>query len=320
MKKVAAVFVSIGVILVIAGLVMVGIFGGEAIKNINWKDMFSGNHNLDSANYSEDKTAEELSGLTNIDINVDRYTVYVLPTDDNKVSVKYVTPLDEGVDVQVEYIASTLSVTETDNLGSLFFGGLFGSKRFIAVYVPQTELFTQASLTINAETAGIKVKNVAFSSVKCTAKTGGVSLLDINAKDVYVSATTGSVNVNQLDCNNLTAKTTTGSINVNETEAKQRVDIEVNTGSVNCHVTAGKLTVDADTGSVNFTATSDDIKITTDTGSVNGTVIGNKSEYQISVRKDTGKSNIQSQNVPNADKFLSVEVDTGSINIHFNND
>ncbi len=41
MKKLAAVAVSIGVILVIVGLVIVGICGGDAIKNVNWQDIFN---------------------------------------------------------------------------------------------------------------------------------------------------------------------------------------------------------------------------------------------------------------------------------------
>ena len=321
MKKVAAVFVSIGVILVIAGLVMVGIFGGETIKNINWRDVFSGTtHNLESANASDDKTAEELNGLTNIEINVGRYTVYVLPTDENKVSVKYVSPLEDGVDVQVTYLDSKLMVTETDNLGSLFFGGLFGSKRFIAVYVPQTELFTSATLTVNAVTAGIKIQDVTFASVKCIAETGGINLFNNNVKDVEISANTGAVNIKQLNCEKLIARTDTGSVNLNEVSAKNSIAVDVNTGSVNCHVTTDKLTVDTDTGSVNFTVEANDIKIFTDTGSVNGDIKGSKAEYQISVRKDTGKSNIKNQSVANATKFLTVEVDTGSININFSND
>lgn len=321
MKKVAAVAVSIGVILVIAGLVMVGIFGGEAIRNINWRDVFSGTaHNLESANCSDDKTVEELDGLTDIEINVGRYSVYVLPAEEDKVSVKYVSPLENGVNVQVTYLDSKLTVTETDNLGHVFFGGLFGSKRFVAVYVPQTELFTSASLTVNAQTAGIKLQDVTFASIKCTAQTGAVNVLNCNAGLFTADTSTGAVNINNVKCVNLNVSTNTGSVNVNDTTVEQTVKADVDTGSVNCNVTTDKLIVDTDTGSVNFHVTANDINISTDTGSVNGTVNGSKAEYQISVHKDTGKSNLQSQQVENATKFLTIEVDTGSINVNFVND
>ena len=42
MNKTLAVFISLGVILLIAGLTVVGIFGGEAIRNIKWDDVLNG--------------------------------------------------------------------------------------------------------------------------------------------------------------------------------------------------------------------------------------------------------------------------------------
>ena len=139
MKKVAAVFVSIGVILVIAGLVMVGIFGGDTLKNFSWGDL-SGvfNHNLESADTVVDYGADELNGLSKIELDVDNYSVYILPTDEEKLSVKYINPNDDDISIQVAYDQNTsaLKVTERDNVKIHFFG--FGNKRFIAVYIPQT--------------------------------------------------------------------------------------------------------------------------------------------------------------------------------------
>lgn len=321
MKKVTAVIVAVGVILVIAGLVMVGIFGGEKLRNTNWKDVFSGTmHDLNSVNGGVDKTAEELEGLTSINVNARKYSVYVLPSQDDTFSVKYVEPLQDEASVSVNYVSGVLTVTQTDSIDFLWFGGLLSRNRFFVVYVPQTELFTNASLTVNAETASIKVQDVTFAEVKNVVKTGSVNLQDIKTDDLYVETTTGSVNVNGVKCGGLVALTNTGSININETDAVNKVTITTNTGSVNCHLTTYHFAVTVNTGSVNFDVTADDIRIETDTGSVNGTVNGIKSEYDIKVRKDTGRSNISSQSVPNATKFLNIEVDTGSINVHFKND
>lgn len=342
MKKIAAVFVSIGVILVIAGLVMVGIFGGEAIRNTDWKSVFSGtNHNLESAEKIKEYKPSDLEGLTKIDIKTDRYSVYVLPasTDDIDASIRYVTPLENTVTVDIEYVDGTLSIVETDDLGTAFFSSMFKSNRFVVVYLPQTELFTSAMLHVTAKTAGIKVQNVMLESMQCIAQTGSVYLSNVKANNVIAQTTTGSVTVDKLDCNQLSAQTTTGSVTVSnltcnqlsaktttgsvtltEITAEYSVNVQVETGTVNCDVTTRQIVVEADTGSVNFTTNASVIDITTDTGSINGTVLGNKSDYQIKVRKDTGKANLTSQSVPNAEKFLTVEVDTGSININFRND
>lgn len=320
MKKVAAVAISIGVILVIAGLVMVGIFGGEAIRNTDWKSIFSGTrHNLEQANDGKDFKQSDLDGLTKIDIQVDTYSVYVMYNHDVDVSVKYVSPLEDNVKLDVEFVDGTLSVVETDTIGTVFFGNIFKSNRFIVIYVPQTELLTSAFLKINAKTASIKIQDVNFESIHCIAKTGSINLSNVKSNDAALNAGTGSVNVTGIDCDSLNITTDTGSVNLNGTTVKSYVNVKVKTGSVNCHVNTNKLVVEADTGSVNFTTDALFINITTDTGSVNGTVLGNKSDCNIQVYKGTGKSNLQNQTVSGAERYLTVDVDTGSININFRN-
>lgn len=317
MKKLAATVVSIGVVLVIVGLIMVGIYGGEAIRNTSWKDIFNGtNHNLNNANAHKDKSEEELIGLKTIDIKAQRYSVYVLPSEENVMSVKYVDPSEDGVSIDVDFVDDTLTITETDSLTSHFWSA-FKSNRFVAVYLPQTELFTNSFLDVTVETAGISVKDVAAAHVKLVAHTGGVSVNNCKTEDIDVNSDTGAVNVNNLICDRLNVDTNTGAVNVTETTAAEYVNIEVDTGAINCNVTCGRLKLATDTGAVNFNVNANDITVKTDTGSVNGTIIGDKSNYQISVSKGTGKTNIQSQMLANATKFLTVEVDTGTINIDF---
>lgn len=319
MKKVAAVMVSLGVILVIVGLVMVGIFGGEAIKNMSWKDIFSLNsHNLNDANYSETRTAEELAGLKHIKINTDRYSVYVLPTDQDEMSVKYVTPLEDGVDVAVTFVDNdTLVITEKDSLHSGW-NWIFTSKRFIAVYLPQTEMFANASLTTEVKEAIISVQDNSSASLDLSARTGSVTVKNSNIDgEVRIKTTTGAVVVDNLTCDDLKAETDTGAVTVSEANVTESINIIVDTGSVNCNVVCSRLRINTDTGSVKFNAFASNIIIKTDTGSVSGVVVGHKSLYEIVVHKDTGSSNLSNQHVIDAEKSLSVEVDTGSIHVRF---
>lgn len=320
MKKVAAVFVSIGVILVIAGLVMVGIFGGEAIRNTNWKDVFSGTtHNLDSANKNVDYGADELDGLFAVSVRTDRFSVYVLPSENDVLSVKYVDPIEEGAAIDVKFSSGVLNVTETDNLKSGFWNGLFNRNRFVAVYVPQTEAFANLDLYVTTDVGGVAVKNVGFVDFRAEVHTGGVYVSNCKMDKLIVEGGTGSVTLDNISCFGITVNVGTGSVNVDDVIASDGIDISANTGSVNLSAAAKAIGINTNTGSVNFDVTSDNIAIKTDTGSVNGDIKGSKAEYQISVRKDTGKSNIKNQSVANATKFLTVEVDTGSINIDFDN-
>lgn len=318
MKKIAAVFVSIGVILVIVGLVLVGIFGADALKNFSWSNLFGvGEHDLSLANKFEE--IDDLQDVTQIKIETDNFSVYVLPSDGEVISVGYVDKLEGDANIAVNLVGDTLNITETDTLTSFTIFNGFKSNRFIAVYVPQTEQFAGLSLNIKTDVARVSVKNVTFANVDCFAETGGIILRDGNFADVSIETETGAASVEGVTCNSLTVKTNTGAVNVYDSTASNQVKIYVNTGAVNFNSVTDSLDICTDTGSVNFTSGASNIVIETDTGSVNGTVLGNKADYQIKVKKDTGSSNLHNQDVTNATKFLTVKVDTGSIRVRFEN-
>ena len=316
MRKTAAVFISIGVILVIAGLIMVGIFGGSALKDFKWSNIVNVlSHDLTRAN--EEKSISDVD-FTQIKIDVDRYSVYVLPNEGNEVTVKYVSPLEGDADLNVSCNNGVLSITETDSLKSSWFGSVFKTNRFIAVYVPQA-IVDDVAFAINAKTAGISVKDLAMTSISCFAQTGGIEIKNVQADSVNVETNTGALSVENVNCQALTGKTNTGAINVENSVIDGKADISAHTGAVNFDSAAQTLVISTNTGSVNFRTSSSNISVCADTGSVSGTVLGNEKEYQITVKKDTGSSNIKNQTVENAEKFLNVEVDTGSINIKFGN-
>lgn len=319
MRKVASVFVSLGVILVIVGLVVVGIAGGDAIKNFSWNDLFSGRtHDLSAANGYIDKTLDELDGVKSITIDVDRYSVYVLPGETDVLTVKYVDPTESGVNIDVNVNKHVLNIIEADNLSSTWWFN--NSIRFIAVYLPQTDAVTSLPLKIIGRTTGVRVKDVDGSRLTVDVDTGAVSLSNCNFGDVNITTDTGAVNVNNVYCNSLAINTGTGSVTVTDSTAEVAANIEVDTGSINFTSETDLLDIISDTGSVKFKTNARVIKIDSDTGSVSGTVLGHKSDYEITVRKDTGSSNLKSQHVENATRFLTIDVDTGSINVKFEKD
>ena len=230
MKKLAAVVVSIGVILVIVGLVIVGICGGDAIKNVNWQDIFNGTtHDIESAQMSIDKSSDELQGLERIVISADRYSVYVLPTKLDVVSVKYVE-VEKDVRINVTSANGVLVITESDKLSTHFGSSMFNRNRFIVVYVPQTDLFTNANMDVTALTAGISVKNVTLSSLTCEARTGSVLLSGSDVGKIKLTADTGSVTVDHVSCNRAEVVTDTGSVEVNDAFATDNITGNEETG------------------------------------------------------------------------------------------
>ncbi|MCM1533069.1 MAG: DUF4097 domain-containing protein [Corallococcus sp.] len=319
MKKVAAVFVSIGVILVIIGLVIVGIFGGEALRDIM---TYGFSHNLDSANTQKDYQADELADLEKIDIRVDSYSVYILPSSDGALSVKYVSPLQGDATLTVDDSQHTLCITEEDgHSGNRFFlFNLFNNNRFIALYVPQTKEFTDVELAVDSEVGNVSVNDVNLSAFNCKINTGSVAATNVCLSDALCAEVgTGSVRIEKLTCDLLQATTDTGSINISDSDAIT-VILETDTGSVNCNAKSQRLNITTDTGSIRFKSSASEIRLSADTGSVTGTVEADKNEYRINVKHGTGSSNIENEDNQSRPKLLTVNVGTGSINIGFGNE
>ncbi len=325
MNKTLAVFISLGVILLIAGLTVVGIFGGEAIRNIKWDDVLNGKaHDLSLADTRIDYTAEELADkLTNgnqleIVLKTQEYSVYVLPADDGVLSVRYVMPQNDETEINVtceEY----LNVSQSGNMHYNRFSFTRHQKSFIAVYIPQTEAFSNIMLKISCNVGGIRVSDVATQSVLCSSGAGSIFVDSCKiAAKIEVYTNTGTASVKQLETQTLTVKTQTGTVNVEGVTASALAEIKVETGTINCMQTvAPKLNMESETGSIKFDVTSNDIMINSDTGSVSGIIQGAKTDYVIDCYKDLGSSNLNSQNPDGATKYLYVNVDIGSVKINF---
>lgn len=337
MKKVAAVAVSIGVILVIIGLVLVGIYGRDKITS---GELFAfGSVNLNSANAVVEKQPHELTEVQSISINVASYNVFIRPSETDNLSVKYIDPLEEGDNLSVEVINSTFKITQTGNKTSHWGFSWFTRNRFIAVYIPQTEQFKQAKIDIFANASSVNISDVDCSWLNVHTQAGSVNIDNLNAGIVAVETNAGSVHVDDLTANEVDLHTSAGSINLDEStcntlwistdagsvkatdiEATTRADIKVSAGSVKCDIDTVKLVIDSSAGSINFETNASIIELSSNAGSITGTVDGYKSEYQINVKQGMGSSNISNQTVAGAVKSLKVVSDMGSIKIKFEND
>lgn len=318
MKKLAAAFVSIGVIIVIIGLVIVGIYGRDKIKD---GDIFAfGMPSLDSANGVEEKQPTELEGLQKIDIKVSYYSVYVFPSETDVLSVKYIDPLEEGANLTVEYSNGELKITQTGNKVTHWGFGWFTNRRFVAVYVPQTSLFTAAQITATADAGSIKVENINCAALSVETQAGSVNVDELTANEVNLKTQAGSVNADDIECGVLTMSTSAGSVSANGIDAATSAEIRTGAGSSKCEISTPRLSITSGAGSIKFETDASTINASSGAGSIKGMINGDKSQYEIKVRNDVGSTNIHSQNVQGATKFLTVESDVGSINIDFDND
>ena len=145
MKKV---FVALGIILVIAGIVIVGVYGG-AKGFSDWKDYRF--HDVTTASNGLEFSAEELRGLQKIEVEADNFCVYVVESANaHKVSVKYVSDLPKGVQIAATQEGNVLKVTQTMdndvNLMEKFWNGEY-FKYFVVIELPKTEEFSKVEIT-----------------------------------------------------------------------------------------------------------------------------------------------------------------------------
>lgn len=301
-------FITIGIILVIIGVIIALIFGGVNLS----LDGLSGllEHDLSKADANIDYDADQVNS---IDINADCYSIYIYKTDLENISVKYVTPDDDDATISTGLADGTLSVTESDNITSSF--SIWKNDYFILIQLP----FSASDMAIccNVSAGGIKISDICATSLDLTINAGAVLLSDCKIDNgILIDSKTGVITVDDCECENLTAKTTTGVLSVCDTDIRQTVQLTTTTGAIKCEVNASSVILSSSTGAINFEIFANTINITASTGAVNGEINGDKSDYDISVSTGTGSCNLTNQTVGKG-KSLTVKVQTGAINIKF---
>lgn len=335
MKKV---FIPIGIILVIVGIIIVGVYGGADA----WKSL--GTPNLENAkthhSFSVVQTeTEQPLIIKSIAVASDSFDVYVRKTAETAVTVKYSDSIPKGSEITVNYIADsqTLTVEESDSFGGfIFVWGFNRADRFIIVDIPESLLENGLSLRADVDVGKLEVKDLSFESLWCETATGSLRAENCSAKDdAHMESNTGSLDVQNfvgervtlqsntgrvyakgVKCNALKVEVNTGSADVDECIVADSIQINSSTGSVSCTSTSKNLSIINHTGSVYFRSSAESINVSVDTGRIKGVVQGKKTEYNITVKNDIGKSNLQNQFVANG-KQLTVETDTGSIDVTF---
>ena len=152
MKKV---FISLGIILVIAGIVVVGVFGG-AKGFTDWRDFRL--HDLSKADETlRDFDVEELQGLSKIEVQAEQFCVYVVESSDaEKVSVKAMSKLPDGVEISVDYDSDNkvLKVTQKLENSKHLWLKIWNAeylKYFAVIELPKIDAFSDVEFTAHTK-------------------------------------------------------------------------------------------------------------------------------------------------------------------------
>lgn len=265
--------IALGVLLVIIGVVMVAIFGGEEGFWSLW-DAASGSHDFSTATEGKAYSPYETNQLKSVQVTCKYYSVYVRTTQDDFVSVKY-PELDGGTFISVSPQIDESGVLSVNQTGeNAFWGNINGSKKFLVIYIPQK----------------------------------------LSQLDIKIDSKVGKIDL-QADCGALYLSTDTGLITAKTNVAGNAMAVS-KTGAIDFNASAKEVILDAKTGAINFAVTSNKIEVSAQTGAINGVVKGTKADYDISVTKHTGSSNLKNQTAGKG-KSLTVKVSTGAINVEF---
>lgn len=326
--------IALGVLLVIIGVVIVAIAGGEE-GFLSLIDSYAESHDFSLATNGKEYSAEEANSLQSVTIAAKDFSVYIRKSSDNTLSVKF--PELKSGDV-VTYSSQIdkdgiLSVTQ-DNKHSfnMFWGKRHSSFMIISLPESKTQLEISVKDTVGfvcvtdltcdvfkyeGKTGGLSLESCAVArDFAAVSTTGAINLKKCNMPDVKLTATTGAVHCDELTCINLTAETDTGVISAKEVNIEKAANVQTATGLITFEGKAPVVDLSTNTGAINFNVTSDKLEVETSTGAINGKIHGDKADYNIAVKNNVGSCNLTDQNVGGS-KSLKAKVSTGSIKIDF---
>lgn len=331
-------FIATGILLVIVGLILVCIFGSmrgfEGMKN-------GFTHDISNTDAYKSVTVDSNAQL-DLNISSNSYSVYLRSSAENEsqVRIKYLSEmLSKGATIDVSANGNSVSIEEDDEskwFPLSFLNDFYGRKRFIVVEVPVgIEVNIQVTSNVGKfdvreniglilgdvycklSAGSVAMESVSAGDLTLITEAGSISLNEVTSKTIVLKSQAGSVNVDSVWCSELDIYTAAGSVKVLKTSAANMAKIEVAAGSATCNIETETLNISSDAGSISFNTNAKSIRLESDLGSVSGTVSRPKSDYNITVEKGMGSSNISSVTSASAVGEMHVKVDMGSINIKF---
>ncbi|MBO4869965.1 MAG: DUF4097 family beta strand repeat protein [Clostridia bacterium] len=296
MKKaliiIAAIAVSIGIILVMVAALTVGFNFSELIQT--------------EKNY-ETKTYEINDGFRDIDIKSKNTRIVIKPSEDGKASV--VCPEYEKVTYFVKVEDEVLKIYVEDGREWYDYVYLFNKSLQLTVSIPSgeygvltadagtgdvdvNEAFSFGDANIKTDTGDVAFNASAENALKIKTTTGDITLKSTSAGSVDLSVTTGRIAVSSLDCRGeLSAHVSTGKTELSDVTCGSLASTG-STGDIKLKNVAvsGQMSIERSTGDVRFTdSDAAQITVKTTTGDVTGTL---KSEKIFVAKASTGKISV----------------------------
>ncbi len=204
--------------------------------------------------------------------------VYIITIEDNKIIVTQNISEENGFVYHIDF-KRTMTYINND----------------IVINLPNKEY---EKMEIKNIAGTFKLNNVMVNELDLSIVTGNIEVANAEIKKADLNVTTGNLIVSNSNIEELTSKTITGNINLT-------------------NVISNIINAKSTTGNLHFTSLeSSDITFNAVTGNIKGSIKGIKEEYNISINKTTGNSNIGNQKGTTASS-ISASIVTGNIKIEF---
>lgn len=300
MKKPTKIILIIASALIGAGILfsIIGFFAG-ANMTIYWGE----NGFLTSKFEGEETANRNLAAFKQIDVNVGRGDVIIIPADTFGIEMTY---YGYGSKLQYNVENGVLKVNGGGSHGGRWFNFDFSflnpKQNIIKIYVPQQTVFEDVS--IKTALGKIDISNIIANQLVCTNNLGEVTLKDITAQVTSLELDLGALTMERVNLGSATINNDLGEIR--------------GTG-----VTATSLKCDASMGEVNLQGTfTGIIDIDADMGEVNFKTTGNQTDYSLDLTVDMGRASVNGSHVGNdykaagaAANMIKIDCSMGDVNV-----
>jgi len=298
--KIAGAAILLGLVLIILGLIM------GASRHIYADN--TGIHVVDTKGSAEIKDLN-LKKFTDIDIDVDIYSIEFIESDNYGIEIFY-----HEVKNKPDYslVGEKLKISETFKNGWMFFNVDFNfishNDQFIKIYLPKNAILND--VVIKSDIGSVNIGKFTSKSVNIKNNIGNVSINDAKIDEFEAALDTGILTLE--NCEILKGKIKSGIGSVKGTLIKSsNLKITCATGSIDLKGDfQGNTELSNNIGSIKLETSRNrdfyDYDISTDIGSI--TLDGEK------------QKRIVNNSNRNSDDKLTVTTDTGSIKINFNVD
>lgn len=277
MKKSTKIWLVIGAILTVAGLVMF-----TAVMTAYRWDFAK----LSTVQYKT-TTYEVTEAFTNVFVSTKTADIVIAPSPNGKCCVQWHTEEHTNYAVTVQDDTLTIQLIDEQTVKDYiqYIGIHFGSPK-ITVYLPEAQY---ASLAVKASTGSIRIADICADKLDLSVSTGQIAVSDATCTgDITIHVSTGKSHLTDVRCQNLLSQGDTGDITMENVIAADSFTIERTTGDVTFdRCDASEIFVKTDTGDVRGSLLSEKVFIAqTDTGSVTVPRVGSGGMCQINT--DTG--------------------------------